>query len=517
MQAHTRDITSSTRPIARAQFGYDQARHLLLRAGFGGSPDDVRTLLDLGPEGAVDHLLNFEDIPDDDADADARTRFKADIMAPLSREARQAYQRARAAQDEDAVAAFRARRQQTQRADRAQIADMQRWWLSRMMTTPRPLQEKLTLFWHGHFATGYRTIENSYHMLMQNQLFRAHAAGSFQTLLRAITRDPAMLAYLDNHRSHKRAPNENLARELMELFSLGVGAYTEQDIKEGARALTGHTFEGNNFQFRSDWHDGGTKRILGKRGAFDGDGFVRAILDHPACAPYLVRKLYRFFVADIPDDVRTAPPAVRSVLSTLASTLRRKRYDIKPMLRQLLLSEHFYVPNNMSAQIKSPAQLVVGTVRALKTPARDLRALVDAMGLMGQTLFMPPSVAGWEGGRSWINTSTLFIRQNTTNYLLTGKKPSGFRGKRDRSEYDPTHLVAPLALVEPGADRNPDRVCEHMLRVVLGPSPTGERWIETERYEMIRSFMRGNGDRVTRDMLVGMLVLIGAFPEHQLC
>jgi len=519
------DATASLRAINHRDFGYEQARHLILRAGFGGTPEQIRALADMGPERAVDALLTADAPPHARADDDG---FDPDIMAPLSPEDREAIRRARRAADEDTLARFRLAQQERQRRDRAQLRAMQRWWLARLIESPRPLEEKMTLFWHSHFATGYRKIENSHHMLMQNRLFRANALGSFATLLRAIVRDPAMLAYLDNQNSNARRPNENLARELMELFSLGEGAYTEQDIRDGARALTGYTFEHNDFVFRAERHDGGRKRILGVTGLLDADGFVDAILKQNACADFIAWKLHRFFVNHdaLPDHRRLAGPHGR-VVQQLGATLRASEYRLRPALRRLFLSEHFYDPANVGAQIKSPVELVVGAVRTLRTPTRDPNILVDAMRRMGQDLFSPPSVAGWAGGRSWINTSTLFVRQNTLVYLLTGRAPVGAGGRGGGAamerrmgaggvavgggpeRFDPSHLLADLERADPGASRDPERVARHLLLRTLGEA-------REERIAPLTRVAHAAGGRVTDAVVIGMLALIAAAPEHQL-
>ncbi|MEL7473012.1 MAG: DUF1800 family protein, partial [Planctomycetota bacterium] len=239
-------------PMRDEDFGYEHARHLLWRAGFGGTSDQIQTLAQWGLDRSVDHLLNARGIEFPD---DTDSEFRTDIMREPTEAERQAYRAALRARNEDAVARFRLERQRRQRDDRRQMRRLQAWWLERMIETPKPLEEKMTLFWHGHFATSYRTIEHSYHMLRQNRMFRAHALGNFGALLFGIIRDPAMLAYLDNNDSTKAEPNENLARELMELFSLGEGNYTERDIKEGARALTGYTFRNNEFLFNQRQHD----------------------------------------------------------------------------------------------------------------------------------------------------------------------------------------------------------------------------------------------------------------------
>lgn len=507
MARPTRDEPdTSMRPIEPREFGYDEARHLLLRAGFGGSPEQIQALASWGPERAVDHLLDYEAIEYTDPED---SQFATDLIRPYTAEERATLVRARRMQDEETLARLRAIRQRMEREDRQQLARMQRWWLRRMIESPRPLQEKLTLFWHGHFATSHRKIESSWQMLAQNQMFRSGAAGSFADLLHAIIRDPAMLRYLDNDRSRAGSPNENLARELMELFSLGEGEYSERDIREGARALTGYAVDERGFVFREDWHDKGAKRILSASGDLDGEGFVRAILAQRACAEFIAQKLYRFFVRhDVPLRVGEAPRWQQAVNRSLASTLRNHDYRLRPALRELFLSRHFYDPANRRCMIKSPAELIAGAVRSMRTPARDLSILADAMDRMGQDLFRPPSVAGWEGGRSWINTSTLFVRQNTLVFLLTGATPMG--GAPVEAPYDPTPLLRPLAEADPGAESDPHRVADWLLRLTVGESTALRR-------DELTAFVRERGGRITPPILTGALTLISAMPEHQLC
>ncbi len=501
-------LASNLRPIQQRDFKYEQARHLLWRAGFGGTPHQVQTLVGWGPERAVDYLLNAE------ADGAALQQFDKDIMRPPTEDERRMAQQARRSQNEEELALLRQMREQREREDRRQMTEIQKWWLKRMIETGRPLQEKMALFWHGHFATSYRTIENSYHMLMQNEMFRAKGLGNFGDLLYSIIRDPAMLAYLDNNDSRKGRANENLARELMELFSLGVGNYTERDIKEGARALTGYTFRDDEFVFERGNHDSGAKTILGATGNLDGDGFVKAILSHRACAPFIARRLYGFFVSDVPSDERGADrnldPAQRGAIRDLASNLVANKYELKPTLRRLLLSEHFYERRFMNEQIKSPAVLVVGAVRSLNTPVRDLGILNDAMDLMGQNLFFPPSVKGWEGGRSWVNTSTMFVRQNIMAFLLTGKKPRGYDATADTQKYDPMPLLEELAKSDPAAATRPEAVCDYLLRLTIGTAPEHAR-------RPLLEFMGSNGNVVNKDSVTGLLLLITTMPEYQLC
>lgn len=507
-------IADSLRPIKPEKFGPEQARHLLWRAGLGGTSQQVKTLVSWGPEKSVDYLLNPDKVEPEAWGGVKPDQFDKDIMRPPTPDERRMIQEARKNRDEDALAAIQKARQEREKADREQVREMQKWWLRRMIETPRPLEEKMTLFWHGHFATSYRKIENSYHMFMQNEMFRTNALGNFGDLLRAIIRDPAMIAYLDNNNSKKGKPNENLARELMELFSLGLGNYTEDDIKEGARALTGYTFEDDVFRFDDRNHDRADKRILGKHGNLDGDGFVDAILDKDAAAKFIVRKLYAYFVADVPPDERggekALPQPQRAAISELANSLRLNKYELKPTLRRMFLSEHFYSPRFLNEQIKSPAQLVVGAIRSLNTPVRDLTILSDAMDKMGQNILLPPSVKGWEGGRAWINTSTMFIRQNVMAFLVSGRTPKGFDPTSKTDPYDATQLITELHERDPNLAKDPETIARHLLALALGRVPDGS-------VDALLSFFEEHNNKVTNETLTGALLLITAMPEYQLC
>lgn len=508
---------ASMSPIAPEDFGPREAAALLRRAGFGAAPQQAEALSRFGPERAVDLLVNFEQIPDPDPARD--DHFDGGVVRELTEAQRRDLLQARIRRDEDAIARYRMQREAMQRADRAQAAEIQRWWIDRMIESPRPLEEKLTLFWHGHFATSQRKVQNSYHLFLQNRTLRAHAAGSFADLLRAMIRDPAMLAWLDNHTSRAQSPNENLAREIMELFALGPGAYSERDIKEGARALTGYTFEGNGFVFRADWHDDNLKTILGARGRFDGDDFVDLILRQPACATFLAGKLHRFFVdADAPEDPRDASPDARAAIDQLASDLRRNDYALKPALTRLFLSRHFYDSCARSTHIKSPADLLVGAIRTLRTPTRNTAALNRALDLMGQHLLFPPTVAGWAGGRAWINTATLLSRQNTLIYLLTGVTPQSARDglppPNDRRDYDALgaqpflrEAATPAALAS--------STCANLLAIESPAAVDALTAWCASRFECAPNAPLPRV--VTQDDAVDLLVALAALPEYQLC
>ncbi len=488
-------ISRSLMPLPAEQFGFDQARHLLNRAGFGGPRDQIAVLAGMGLNQAVDLLVDYDDI---DTDSLACPEVDPDIIRPLTPQQRQA-RREGEQKNLDQLMTDQLRRR---RKDRQQIASLAQWWVARMITTSRPLEEKLVLLWHGHFATSYRTVRDSYLMFKQNMFFRKHACDSFANLVGGIIRDPAMIRFLDNHNNRKRQPNENLARELMELFTLGEGNYTEQDIKQGAAALTGYTYRDNEFKFRRWQHDGGFKTILGKKGAFDGDDFVRIILGQKNCATFICHKLYKFFVDDLDQSIDTG---AEQVILRMARVLRAGDYHIAPVLKRLFKSRHFYDPQIMDNKIKSPIQLVVGTVRMLRTPPRETLLLVDAAGQMGQELFAPPSVAGWPAGQTWINTSTLFVRQNLTAYLLTGKLPYQDHWGRALVGYDP------ILLVENLPRRTPEAVVDYLLPSVLGSN------VASRRRDQLVAFLKEYGGEITTDRLIGVLLLMTSTPEYQLC
>lgn len=501
------------RALPEKAFGKNEARHLLWRAGFGGTQQQIDLLASWGLEKSVDILLDIGDgaksAPFKPADA---ATFDRNIIRPYTDEERRTADTARRARDEDTLAMLREKRQEAERTDRGQMGEVQRWWLARMIETTRPLEEKLTLFWHGHFATSFRVIEDSYHMFAQNELFRKHAAGNFGDLLTAIVQDPAMLEYLDNNDNRKGQPNENLAREVMELFGLGLGNYTEEDIKEGARALTGYTFQDDEFVFTKRNHDPNEKTILGQSGNWNGEDFARIILSKNACARFIARKLYAFFVADLPSDeqggVRDVEPWRRKLVNELGDMLHNRKYEIKPVLRRLFLSEHFYSPDVMRSQIKSPTQLVVGAARTLNAPTRDLSILNDALDLMGQRLFLPPSVKGWPGGRAWINTSTLYVRQNTLVYMLTGARARDSVRDASAAGFDAVGLLT--ANLPEDQRKNPDAIARNCLQIALGAQPDAG-------VQALKELLASKGNTINQSTALGCLLLATAMPEYQLC
>lgn len=290
------------------------------------------------------------------------------------------------------------------------LTRLQGFWLRRMIDTPHPLLERMTLFFHDHFATSNAKVNNLGLMGRQNALIRRHALGGFKPLLVEMARDPAMLVWLDSAVNRKAHPNENYAREVMELFTLGRGKYTEKDVQEAARAFTGSFIQASEFREVVAQHDDGPKTILGKTGSFRGDDVAQILLDQPACAEFLCEKLFTLFVSEV-------DKPSRELIAPLADALRQSGYELRVPIRTILLSRLFHDSSMRRRRVKSPVELTVGAVRSLEIskPTVSADALADACTRMGQGLFAPPSVAGWDGGAAWINTTSTLAR---TNFLL---------------------------------------------------------------------------------------------------
>ncbi|HNO79511.1 MAG TPA: DUF1800 domain-containing protein [Phycisphaerae bacterium] len=373
------------------------AAHLLRRAGFGGTPAEVQKLASMTLEQAVASLVDYESIRQTDPDFDP-----VDLPEP------NVVQKKRKSLEPDSAKELN---QQLRQLSRLQMEDLRAWWMRRMIETPRPLEEKMTLFWHGYFTSGFREVRSSQMMFDQNMLLRKYALGNFRDLLIKISQNPAMLRYLDSESNRKDAPNENYARELLELFTMGEGNYGEKDIKEAARALTGWTIRNGEFASVGRMHDTGEKTFLGQTGNFDGEDVIDIILSQPATAQHLARKLLLFFVT---------PEPSQEMIDALATEIRGSGYDMREVMRRLFSSQTFYAPDVRHSLIKSPVQLVVGTIRSLEIEPSDLSAFVAATKGMGQQLFQPPNVKGWDGDRKWITTATIYARYNFASALLTG-------------------------------------------------------------------------------------------------
>jgi uncharacterized protein (DUF1800 family) len=302
-------------------------------------------------------------------------------------------------------------RAQLREMRKAQIVANVTWWLDRMIATPAPLQEKMTLFLHGHFATAAGT-KNIYGLdiVDQNELFRRYALGNWRELTHYVARDRAMLKWLDNARSVKAHPNENFARELMELFTLGIGNYTEQDVRESARAFTGYTFapRTGEFYFNARQHDDGQKTFLGHTGNFTGDDVIDIIFQQPAAPKLFAGKLLEFFVYSDPEP---------QLVDELAALIRKNDFNMEPVMSTLFRSNVFYSDRAYRALVKSPVEFVIGTYQLFGIT--DVQpAVIGALNRMGQVPFRPPSVKGWDGGAQWLNTQTVLARENFASSLM---------------------------------------------------------------------------------------------------
>ncbi len=357
-------------PSRRRPWDRAAAAHLLRRAGLGASESQLQTAVELGPRATVDRLI---DEPADCERHDELNALGADI------------------------------------AIRDDIDLLRGWWLHRMVHTTRPLHTRLAVFWHDHFATSNAKVRGAPMMLQQLRTIEHHAMGCFGEMLAAMSRDPAMIAWLDGDRNIKGRPNENFARELFELFALGVGHYTEDDIKASARAFTGWHQRRGRFRFVPRNHDTSDKTVFGETGPFGGDDIVRMTLARPACSRFIAAKLLREFLCPNPSV---------ALVEGVAEQLRETEFDIAAALRMLLMSAAMHGPRYRRVHIKSPVALAVGIVRSLETRV-PAEALADAVSQMGQRLFEPPSVKGWDGHRAWLNSATMLVRLNAASRAVS--------------------------------------------------------------------------------------------------
>jgi uncharacterized protein (DUF1800 family) len=356
--------------------------HLHRRAGFSAPWAVLERDMHQGIAASVDRLLSGEEQSSDGAPASDFESTLGEMAAAL--------------------------------APSADLARIQAIWLYRMIFTPHPLRERMTLFWHNHFATSNVKVQNPALMQRQNDLLRAHAVGDFRALLTAMGKDPAMLIWLDSTINRKAKPNENYAREVMELFSLGRGQYSEQDIRETSRAFTGWYVIRDQFAVVPRQHDDGSKTILGRTGKWSGDDIPGILLEQPACAEFICRKLFRHFISEtqVPSDRLIAP---------LARAFRESGYQLQKPIAMILRSNLFFDPIARRRLVKSPVDFAVGTIRSLEilNPTVRTSALAESCSRMGQSLYAPPNVAGWDGGRAWINSTAMLARANLALGLLS--------------------------------------------------------------------------------------------------
>lgn len=410
----------SLSPIGRDDWSAARAAHLLERAGFGGTPGEISRLAALSPVQAVASLVDYAGIDDSRLPVFEESGFwdPSLINFPVSRPA--ATELAERTEESMGVRVkpkgSRPLQPVTNRFFywlRATVLETRRlsfWWVDRMVRTPRPLEEKMTLFWHGHFATSEEKLRDYRKIRLQLDTLRRGAIGNFGELLVAVAKDPAMLVFLDAAQNVKGAPNENFGREVMELFTMGVGNYSEDDIREAARAFTGWGNDDLTFIVDAQKHDGGPKHFLGRDGNFTGEDILAIILEQKQTAIYIASKIYRFFVRE------DLSPAFAEQLGNL---LRDNGYEIAPFLRTLFLSEDFYSEPSVATHIKSPTELIVSTYR--KLGLTELPGIPDPYTVsktLGQVLLYPPTVAGWSQGRAWITPGLLFERANFAREVM---------------------------------------------------------------------------------------------------
>ena len=385
-------------PLPASEWTPRAAAHLLNRAGFGGSPEEIAKLHALGHRGAIESLLGAGEELD---------LFPAPEIEPMSA-------RMHALKKENLSGEELERRKKMERdLTRQQNVELRQWWLHRMSETPYPAREKATLFWHGHWATGIRKVKDPFLMLQQNETLRANAFAPFSSFAKQISRDPAMIDYLDLQSSSAKKPNENFAREVMELFTLGEGNYSEKDIAEAARAFTGYRInrETGGFRFDSRQTDRETKTVLGKTGPFDGDDVIDILVANPRCSEFLASKIWIFYAGTKPSE-----PHRRA----LGERYRREGMNTGKFLRAVFASREFFAPDVLRHQIKSPVQWLIQMCKILEISVPEPRFTGPLLANLGQTLFDPPNVKGWDGGRAWISSSTLLLRYNAAGNIIRG-------------------------------------------------------------------------------------------------
>ncbi|GCE20329.1 DUF1800 domain-containing protein [Dictyobacter kobayashii] len=445
--------------------------HLLRRTGFGVTSADLALYTPLGFQGAVDRLLNYQQVSDQ----------------PL----------------EQQLAAAN--------IDLTKPQNQQRWWLLRMAGSQRPLLEKMTLFWHGVLTSSYQKVggPKAYmRMIVQNNFLRAHAFDTFDNILLGITSDPAMLFYLDLTKSRKNAPNENFARELMELFTLGLGNYTQQDVFEGAAALTGWHVRGTSLQaqYYPGDHTDNELSFLGQKGNLDYKDVIHTLTNHPAAPWFLCRKLFTFFVYENPSNDDLKP---------LVDTYVKSNHSIQAVMKTLLLSPQFSSAKAYRARVKSPTEFVIGSYRALEAKTSGAELPTQTY-LLGQTLFNPPNVAGWPADKIsslWLNGGTWMSRLNYINLLIAGARSR-------TSVYKPLDFQS---IVDTNNIDTPEKFVDHFSSFLLDGA------LENERKDQLVSYFNtpdplsrqghitlSGGKSYPLSKVRGTLYLMMASPEYQL-
>jgi uncharacterized protein (DUF1800 family) len=472
--------------------------HLFWRAGFGSTPDLIDHALRFNPGQYVKALLK--------ASEKAPVPFLVvnNIMDGLGNGIGE-IGRMQPKATSDSISAAQ-QRQQMQRQNRQATRSLNLTWMDEMVNSPAQIREKMALFWHGHFAC--RNL-NSYFQQQLINIIREHALSDFGTLLNAVSKSPAMLQFLNNQQNRKNSPNENFAREVMELFTLGRGHYTEKDVKEAARAFTGWGFNlQGQYQFRPFQHDAGEKTVLGKKGNLTGEDVIDILLSQNQTAHFICTKLYKFYVNDNVNADHVA---------WLSKRFYESGYEIKPLLFDLFTADWFYDPLNVGTHIKSPVELLVGIQRQLPMEIGNEEILLLLQRALGQILFYPPNVAGWPGGRSWIDSSSLLLRLRLPqifskedgieiNFKADDDTEMGMARKTSvalnryslKAEIEWDKVLSPFEKL-PGPKQN-EMLTTGFLQTKRLPEPS-----------FLRELTKGSND--ARHLIIAMMSL----PEYQLC
>jgi hypothetical protein len=406
--------------ITDNDWNYSSAAHLLERAGFGGTPEKISQLAAMGPTAAIQQLLNFDSVDNSHLQAFDHSGIHDPGLEPFPPSRPATTELAKATGE---ALGIKIKPEGNRRLQpvvnkffywlRASVLETNRvsyWWANRMVASNSPLQEKMALFWHGHYAVNESKVRDYRKLLNELELFHDMGIGSFRDLMVAVAKDPAMLSFLDAGVNVKGAPNENFAREIMELFTMGVGNYSESDIREAARAFTGWNYVNLDFVINENQHDNGQKTFLGHTGNFDGIEIIDLIMEQPVTADYIAGKIYRFFVRE------DLSPQLQA---ELGSILRNSDYEIAVLLEAIFTSKDFYSDATVGQQIKSPVQLAISTYRKLGLDTvPGVPDFNRSTGALSQSLFRPPTVAGWAGGRSWITPGLLLARGNFARDIL---------------------------------------------------------------------------------------------------
>jgi hypothetical protein len=485
--------------LPASQWNAMTAAHLLNRAAFGGSPKDVENLRKMGLGAAVSSFVDYEKYPDPTPVPDW-AHPNPDLLATRSAMDKAA----------DPYTKFELQRQRSI-IDRVQMGDLRYWWIRRMALGTRPFQEKMTLFWHGHFATSFEKVQLPYFLWLQNETLRQNATGNFNQLLIAVSEDPAMLLYLDGARSNRNKPNENFSREVMELFTLGEGHYTEKDVQEAAKAYTGWGISADRsyYQYNPKNHDPGPKTVFGQTGNYTGEDLLNIICNQPQCAKFVAAKLWRFFVQD-------QPP--QPIVDALATEFHNHDMDIKHLMRVIFMSKEFYAPEVIRSQIKSPVQWLIASSHQMEAPLPTQPMTLVMLSVLGQELFQPPNVKGWDGGIAWVSTTNLLDRFNFAAALVEGERvplPSlqgRMRGVMSAMAEDGLMELAP-ATVSSLFTHDELSTTENFLAALQNRFLNG--MLKPQRLDPLRDFLKTRSPIEEADIRKSIRLLMST-PEYQL-